>query len=123
MTYDSDKKRIMTRKEAKEAGLPRFFSGKPCLRGHLTERHTSSNQCVECARLLGSETRKAVHRVAKHNEIARKWARENPEKRKKRSNKRTVSAIVKRSTRSPARLTMSGLTRNGLATATATIAI
>lgn len=39
---------IVTREEAKAAGLKRFFSGIPCSHGHLAERFVSSKGCVEC---------------------------------------------------------------------------
>lgn len=42
---------IVTRKEAKERGLKRYFSGGSCPKGHVTERITVNGQCVECSRL------------------------------------------------------------------------
>ena len=39
---------IVTRKEAKERGLPRYFTGKPCKYGHVCERYTAG-RCVTCA--------------------------------------------------------------------------
>lgn len=36
------------RKQAKIAGLPRYFTGKPCLRGHISERYTASGICIQC---------------------------------------------------------------------------
>jgi 5-methylcytosine-specific restriction endonuclease McrA len=39
---------IVTRKEAKAAGLKRYFSGLVCKEGHVTERTTSSNICISC---------------------------------------------------------------------------
>lgn len=41
---------IVTRAEAKAAGLTRYFTGKPCPHGHICERWTSATGCVECAR-------------------------------------------------------------------------
>ncbi len=38
----------ISRQEAKERGLPRFFTGKPCKRGHVAERWTSNTICVLC---------------------------------------------------------------------------
>jgi hypothetical protein len=42
---------IVTRQQALDRGLIRYFSGKPCKRGHLVERLTSSANCLECHRL------------------------------------------------------------------------
>ncbi len=30
--------------------LPTYFTGRPCIRGHIAERRTDSGQCVECHR-------------------------------------------------------------------------
>ncbi len=53
----------ITRKEAKGRGLKRYFTGKPCKNGHLSERHTSNTHCLVC-------------RV----EAERKWRAVNPER-------------------------------------------
>ena len=42
---------IITRKEAKEKGLTRYFTGKPCKHGHVEYRQTSKGECIECKRL------------------------------------------------------------------------
>lgn len=39
--------KIITRKEAKALGLKRYFTGKPCKRGHICDRYVSDS-CVEC---------------------------------------------------------------------------
>jgi hypothetical protein len=41
--------KIITRAEAKALGLKRFFTGKPCKRGHVAERQVGNASCVECA--------------------------------------------------------------------------
>lgn len=41
---------IITRAEAKSQGLKRYFSGLPCMHGHVAERFTSSGRCTECQR-------------------------------------------------------------------------
>jgi len=42
--------KIMTRKEAIASGLTRYFTGKPCPKGHISERRISG-ACGDCARL------------------------------------------------------------------------
>jgi len=37
-----------TRAEAAALGLSHYFTGKPCKRGHVTRRFTSTRSCVEC---------------------------------------------------------------------------
>lgn len=40
---------IISRKEAKEQGLTRYFTGKACPQKHTSERHTSNEKCRGCA--------------------------------------------------------------------------
>lgn len=47
---------IITRAEARERGLTRFFTGLVCKHGHIVERYTRNAQCVECARLSDSRS-------------------------------------------------------------------
>ncbi len=85
---------IITRKEAKEKGLPRYFTGKPCVNGHVSERVTSG-QCTGCFKhyykkmYQNPEYRhKAIDRARKNydreagKQNARRWRERNPEKRK-----------------------------------------
>ena len=41
---------IITRPQAIEAGLSRYFTGKPCKRGHIEERTVDKCWCVGCRR-------------------------------------------------------------------------
>ena len=42
--------KVTSRRKAIEQGLPRYFTGKPCKHGHISERHTGCKQCIECKR-------------------------------------------------------------------------
>ena len=42
---------IVTRAEAKAAGATRYFTGKPCPKGHVSERWVASYSCDACQRL------------------------------------------------------------------------
>src|SRR5580765_1516984 len=42
---------IVTRAEARAAGAKRYFTGKPCKRGHISEYYTNISQCIVCSRL------------------------------------------------------------------------
>jgi hypothetical protein len=46
----SDLPPIMTRAQAKAAGLSRYFSGEPCVNGHVCERNVSDAHCMDCNR-------------------------------------------------------------------------
>lgn len=39
---------IISRREAHEQGLLRFFTGVPCRNGHLAERYVNQGQCLLC---------------------------------------------------------------------------
>ena len=41
----------INRETAVQLGLKRYFTGVPCIHGHICERRISSNECVECNRL------------------------------------------------------------------------
>jgi hypothetical protein len=53
-------------RRAREAGLKRYFTGKPCARGHICERKTCDNQCIECQKVITKARRPK----------RRKWERE-----------------------------------------------
>jgi hypothetical protein len=43
--------KIITRKAAKARGLTRYFTGVPCPKGHVCERHVINAACDECVRV------------------------------------------------------------------------
>jgi len=48
---------IITRKEAIERGLTRYFTGEPCKHGHVAERLTSGATCVVCHNQMNANDR------------------------------------------------------------------
>ena len=48
---------IVKRADANDDGIKRFYSGKPCLHGHVAERLVSDGKCVECHKLKGIKRR------------------------------------------------------------------
>ncbi len=98
-------KEIITRPEARNLGLNKYFTGKPCPRGHIADRYTQKGSCTEC---LSEDVSKKVksgyyskrynykrdeilskqkqryrgdYSLGKRNaEACAKWARENKEK-------------------------------------------
>lgn len=40
---------IMTRRQAAEAGRTKYYTGRPCAKGHDAQRFTSTGTCVKCA--------------------------------------------------------------------------
>jgi 5-methylcytosine-specific restriction endonuclease McrA len=39
-----------TRRDAKQCGVKRYFTAEECIRGHISERLTSTGHCLECVR-------------------------------------------------------------------------
>ena len=39
---------IISREQALQEGRARYFTGRPCKRGHLSERYVSNSACVAC---------------------------------------------------------------------------
>jgi 5-methylcytosine-specific restriction endonuclease McrA len=80
--------RVISRKDAKAAGLTRYFTGFPCKNGHLDERQVSDKTCMQCDRARKSlkhgasreAARKRSEQVAayraKHRERILEWQKE-----------------------------------------------
>jgi 5-methylcytosine-specific restriction endonuclease McrA len=73
---------IVTRTEALASGLSRYFTGKPCPKGHVAERHVSNWGCVECTRLHSLAWISANPEPGRAR--ARAWQAANPEKKRER---------------------------------------
>jgi hypothetical protein len=69
---------IISREEAKERGLKRFFTGKPCKHGHVDERATVNGLCFECARQKANRARAANLEKFREKDRIRYWS--DPEK-------------------------------------------
>ena len=50
-TVFSRKEKKVSRQYAIENKLPRYFTGKPCINGHIAERYTIKTNCIECAKI------------------------------------------------------------------------
>jgi len=59
------------RKEAFEKGAKRYFTGKRCINGHLSERYTTNRCCIECL----DEWR--VKNMRKMTERSNAWQKRN----------------------------------------------
>ena len=75
---------FISQAEARQAGLKRYFTGRPCRRGHLSHRHTHNGVCVKCGKEndarryaeKGDQLRaEAVQRYWKNPEIHREKKR------------------------------------------------
>lgn len=98
----TEEHKIVTRKNAKELGLTRYYPGTICIRGHISERWTASAKCVSChyednplkpKRIFTDEERVAAQKANKRRyylknkelnlERGREWKKNNPDKLKK----------------------------------------
>ena len=43
--------KLISLKEARTLGLKRYFTGKPCVHGHISERQVSARRCIQCTRV------------------------------------------------------------------------
>lgn len=86
--------KIITRKQAKEQGMLRYFTGTPCKRGHLSSRLVSTGKCDVCHRLYHDKYIKHWQRKNKEkvNHATRKWRRDNPDQAHK-TNKEYYSSV------------------------------
>jgi 5-methylcytosine-specific restriction endonuclease McrA len=82
----ADGQGIISLGEAKARGLVRYFTGKPCCRGHISERNVARKGCIACARESGEEARKVDPTKARAatREWMANWRAANPEKVKER---------------------------------------
>lgn len=86
-----------TRKEARALGAKKYFTGKPCKRGHIAPRYVANLVCEVCIREKArarqhayrannlDKSRMAVRAWQDNNrektrEIAKNWQRRNPQK-------------------------------------------
>jgi 5-methylcytosine-specific restriction endonuclease McrA len=69
-----------TRQEAIAVGATHYFTGKPCIRGHILPRHTSTKGCPACRVEFSKRWRLA--NPEKDREIHRKYKAANPDKQR-----------------------------------------
>lgn len=79
---DVNSNRPMTRAEAIALGLKRYFTGKPCKRGHVTERMVSSRGCADCIKERSPDAKRRYYASdpEKMRERSREWRAAHPER-------------------------------------------
>jgi hypothetical protein len=66
---------IISRTEARNKGLPRYFTGKACPHGHIAERTVGGKHCVECNKVGSEKYRNAYPQRKLEREKAYKTGR------------------------------------------------
>lgn len=98
--------KIISRADAEKARLIRYFTGEPCINGHIAERFVIGGACTECKRIKRAAytaqhgerenaNRAAYYRINRDAELARK-AEYNKKFRAQRTsnqNKRRAKAL------------------------------
>lgn len=69
---------IISKNEALSLGLKKYFTGRPCRNGHVSERFCNSGRCLDCSVVNQRAWRDS--NPEKSRESSRKWKKENPEK-------------------------------------------
>lgn len=81
---------IISRKDAKEQGLKFYFTGKPCKKGHLTQRRVADSRCLTCEREHSNQWSK------NNRDYGNKYREINREQEKKRGREYYVKNKDKR---------------------------
>jgi hypothetical protein len=71
---------VLSISQAKAEGLTRYFTGKPCGKGHVSERMVSNKCCVTCLRAKRKVQRQA--NPEREAAVRRAWVASNPEHHK-----------------------------------------
>lgn len=64
--------KLISRRQAIAFGFKRYYTGKPCKYGHISERYVASFQCYECSQQDEYKVRKRA--------ITKEWVKANPER-------------------------------------------
>jgi len=64
--------KVITRKQAVENGLKKYFTGIPCMHGHLSERTTRSGSCRECQKIAKQKELIKINRIIEEKKKQRK---------------------------------------------------
>lgn len=106
--------KIISRADAKAQGLTRYYTGKPCKHGHVSERQASDGGCMECRRLhqkaymrtdagkaatkrhSQTEKRRAARRETQRRYSKTEAGKAREERRHKKAPHRAPTAVVKR---------------------------
>lgn len=92
---------IISRQQAIDQNLPRYFTGEPCKHGHVAERRLSNRTCCECLLLTKRTWSQQPHVKKADLERLNRFNKDNPHKRLARTRRRQAAKLM----RTPAWLT------------------
>lgn len=76
---------IINRRDAADAGLVKYFTGKPCPNGHVDQRYVASCGCLKC--LSDYTARKLAENPRHWTELSQSYRSRNPDASKKTAEK------------------------------------
>ena len=85
---------LVARQEALAAGLPRYFTGKPCRNGHVAERYASNKTCCECGNATANRAK--AKNWPKYIAMSVAWGRAHPDKLAEYQRRKTAKNPAKR---------------------------
>jgi hypothetical protein len=90
---------VISAKEAKNLGLQKYFTGKPCKNNHITERRVAGRQCIECvkniSKLWVSNNRQRFNEIQRKFYVTHKEQTLKKQKTWQSANKEKYSQITK----------------------------
>lgn len=87
---------IISRTDAKNSGLKRYFTGQPCSRGHVAERTVCDHACVECGRIKSRDPSLRIKRREYMAAHQRKYRSKHPDRVRAYEGKRDKAQRAKR---------------------------
>lgn len=70
----------ISRAEAQRRGLARYYSSRPCVRGHVGERQVLTGNCLVCKRAYGRARRRTAAHRERHRVYALAWRSAHPDR-------------------------------------------
>lgn len=89
---------IISCKDARARGLARYFTGKSCKKGHVTERYVAQSACVICTRDVERERYRTLDVVSRQQQYdsrklyLRRWNESHPDRRRELNAKGKAAA-------------------------------
>jgi hypothetical protein len=78
---------LISRKDAQNQGLFRYFNGKPCKKGHISQKYVSNMACVECRNIKNKSLDYRKKSKEAYEELGSKYIKSMWWRAKKRSEK------------------------------------
>ena len=85
---------LISREEAQQQGLYRYFNGKPCRKGHIAQKYVSNMSCVVCRNIKNKSLEHRKISKEKYEELGSKYIKAMWWRAKKRSEKKKIDFSI-----------------------------